>query len=531
MTSRNATVEHLAALIRDATGNLVPPARLGFLGEVAERRAAAAGLPGPADYVRALAAGELPREWQSLVSLITIKESYFFRAPQQFEVIARQVLPRLLRARAAPRRLRIWSAACARGEEPATLAMVLAEEPALAGWDWSILATDLDEEALAGARRGLYGERAVAQVPPPLLARCFQRRGKLFQLVPEILARIDYRALNLADPPYPLPSSEYDLILLRNVLIYFTRPLQARVMAYVAQLLSRKGLLFLGASETLWQIQDELEAVDLGTCYAYRHRRLPRMAAHAAAPMAAPAAGEPARAAAAAVEPHAPAAVEPHAPAAAAVPAAPTPDAASPTAATPAADAPAAAMASGRRARRASEVSTATAETAGPPADTGAPRAAATAAGGGSTEAAPAGIAPHLRSAAELLLAATRELAADRPDSARQRLDEALAADPSEPAGHALDGFLHDLGGRLEEAVAAYRAALYLDPSLFQPRLLLAGCLLRLGQRDRAEHQFREVLAALDSRRERPLAIFHLLPLPDRDQALRRCRQALNAAP
>jgi chemotaxis protein methyltransferase CheR len=472
MAAHHAAVAQLAALVAESTGNLVPAARLGFLAEVAERRARAAGLPNTAEYVRALAAGELPREWESLVPLVTIKESYFFRAPQQFEVIERQVLPRLLRARAASRRLRIWSAACARGEEPATLAMLLADQPQLADWDWSILATDLDEEALAGARRGLYGERAVALVPPPLLARCFSRCGKLFELAPELRSRIDYRSLNLAHPPFALPADEYDLILLRNVLIYFGRPLQTWVMAHVTRLLSRRGVLFLGASETLWQIQDELEAVDLGSCYCYRHRR--------ARPAAAPAPSTPR---------------------------------------------PKAAAGEARPGSRPSRAAGSRPGGVAQPAAAGAPRRLPAA---DAADAAPsAGAAPRLQSAQEMLLAAARELAANRMDAARRAVDGALAADPSEPAGHLLDGFLHDLGGSAEEAAAAYRAALYLDPSLFQPRLLLADCLLRLGQRGRAEHQYREVLAALEAGRERSAAIFDGLPLPDRDRALRRCRQAL----
>jgi len=474
MTGKHAAVAELAALVTESTGNLVPPPRLAFLAEVAQRRAQALGLATIAEYVRALAAGELPREWQSLVPLITVKESYFFRAPQQFEAIERQLLPRLLRARAASRRLRIWSAACARGEEPATLAMLLADEPALAGWEWSILATDLDEEALAGARRGLYGERAVAPVPPALLARWFNRRGKLFELAPELRSRIDYRTLNLAQPPFALPADEYDLVLLRNVLIYFGRPLQSWVMAHVTQLLSRRGALFLGASETLWQIQDELEAVDLGACYCYRHRRArPGAAQVAPAPVSrarVPAAGDPA------------------------------PRAAAPRSTVPAVTAAAAASATAGSAGSAAATASAAAGDAG---------------------------AKLPRNALEILLAAAHELAANRPGAARRAVDEALAADPSEPAGHLLDGFLHDLGGRTEEAAASYRAALYLDPSLFQARLLLADCLLRLEQRGRAEHQYREVLAALEAGRERPVGLFDGLPLPDRERALRRCRQAL----
>jgi chemotaxis protein methyltransferase CheR len=172
----SSPVQQLVSMIREATGNVIPPARAGFLEEVAQRRAHARGYPGIAEYVRALAAREIDGEWTNLVPLVTIKESYFFRAPQQFEAIRQQVLPVLVRARSGARSLRIWSAACARGEEPATLAMLLAEEPSLSGWTWTIVATDLDEEALAGARLGLYGERAVAQVPPPLLERWFKRR-------------------------------------------------------------------------------------------------------------------------------------------------------------------------------------------------------------------------------------------------------------------------------------------------------------------------------------------------------------------
>lgn len=465
MTGKHAAVAQLAALVTESTGNLVPPPRLGFLAEVAQRRAQALGLASIGEYVGALTAGELPREWQRLVPLITIKESYFFRAPQQFEAIERQLLPRLLRARAGSRRLRIWSAACARGEEPATLAMLLADQPALAGWEWSILATDLDEEALAGARRGLYGERAVAPVPPALLARWFSRRGKLFELAPELRARIDYRTLNLAQPPFALPADEYDLILLRNVLIYFGRPLQSWVMAHVTQLLSRRGALFLGASETLWQIQDELEAVDLGACYCYRHRRARSSGTAAATALAPP---------------------------------------------------------QGAAAGLASKEGAATAR----PPRRHAPLIAAPAAAAAVAAAEDAAVT-RPRSALEILLAAAHELAANRADAARRAVDEALAADPSEPAGHLLDGFLHDLGGRTEEAAASYRAALYLDPSLFQARLLLADSLLRLDQRGRAEHQYREVLAALEAGRERPVGLFDGLPLPDRERALRRCRQVL----
>ncbi len=436
-------LQRLVTLIRERTGNVVPPSRYAFLEELIERRSQARRCGSAAEYVRELETGGVPGEWENLIPLVTIKESYFFRAPQQFDIIREQILPQLVRARASAKHLRIWSAACARGEEPATLAMVLAEERALAGWTWSIMATDLDEEALAGARLGLYGERAVAQVPPPLAQRYFSPRGKLYELDPALRARIEYRLLNLAEPPYPLPARGFDLILLRNVLIYFRQPLQRRVVTHAAQHLSAEGYLFLGASETLWQIQEEgLEAAGLGSCFAYRLPREPR-AERSPTKAARPAAGPEERSVPPVVVSSRPE----------------------------------------------------------PP------------------------LKPE--DVQERLRAAARSLAGNRIDEASRALEQVLAADPSEPAGHALEGFLHDVTGRTGEAVVSYRAALYLDPELYQVRLLLADCLLRLGNRDRAEHHYREVLTHLGNDRQRDLQILEDLPFPDRLRARKRCRQVL----
>jgi chemotaxis protein methyltransferase CheR len=454
-------LQQLVGLIRDTTGNVIPTARLGFLDDVARRRAHARGFAGIDEYVAALATREIEDEWTHLIPLVTIKESYFFRAPQQFEAIRLRVLPSLLRARSGARHLRIWSAGCSRGEEPATLAMLLAEEPSLAGWEWTILATDIDEEALAGARLGLYGSRAVAQVPPPLLERWFVKRGKLFELDSELRSRILYQYLNLAHAPFVLPCTEFDLILLRNVLIYFRRPLQRRVVSQVASLLSPEGVLFLGASETLWQIQEELEAEDLGPCFAYRHRRT-----------------------AAVVE-----------------------------------------MPASARVRRTVAVSKDHKDRKDDKdrKDLKAPP---------TVPPAPVAVAEKVevvetRGVFDRLTEAIRELLENRLDEAALIVGEALAADPSEPALHALEGFVHDLRGRTEQAVASYRAALYLDAALFQVRALLGDGLLRLGDRTRAEHQFREVLSLIGGGRERSLTLLEALPLPDRARAQQRSRQVL----
>ena len=448
-------LEKLVSLIRDTTGNVISPARYAFLEEVAQRRARSRGFPSIKDYVHALTANSLDGEWESLIPLVTIKESYFFRAPQQFDIIREQVLPRLMQARAQSRHLRIRCAACARGEEPSTLAMILDSEPALAGWDWTILATDVDEGALSGARLGLYGDRAVNQVPQPLLERYFRRRGKLFELDAELRSRILYRHLNLAHGPFALPFQECDLVLLRNVLIYFRRPLQRRVISQVGHLLAPHGYLFLGASETLWQIQDDLEAVDLGSCFCYRHRTGPPPAVPVLPPRP--------------VEVKAPPPPPPPKPVPKPRPLPPLPVLEEPVA---------------------SPVNT------------------------------PFGVS-------ETLARAARCLSENQVDEAGRIIEELMQTDTSDPEAYALEGFLHDLTGRSDDATASYRAALYLDPALFQVRVMLADCQLRLGHRDLARHQYREALATLESGRDRTLTLLADLPLPDRDRARRRCQEVL----
>jgi chemotaxis protein methyltransferase CheR len=485
-------LDRLVDLVRGETGNTIARARYGFLEEIALRRAKACGAATVDDYVDQLAADAYEDEWERLVPLVTIKESYFFRAPQQFAAMERHVLPELVARRSAERRLTIWSAASARGEEPATLAIILAEHAALATWDWRVVATDVDDDALAGARRGLYGERAVSQVPPRLLERWFTKKGHLYELDESLRKKIDYRPLNLSRPPYrTLGEPSFDLVLLRNVLIYFRRPLQRRVIAEVASCLAPDGFLFLGASETLWQISDRLAAVDMHDCFAYRH---PEAVADSTRPARRvrldqlPALGQPvAKTKAPEPEP-----LEPP----------PEPSLRPRTAPLPAdveaLEARQVAEAVAGEPTVADEVET------DHPADPS-----------------------RASSAQDLLMEAARRLVGNDLDAVAPLVEDAREGDASEPAAYALEGFLADLTDRSEDAVGAYRAALYLDPDLYQVRQLLADCLFRLGHLRQAEHQFRETLASLQADRGRELVVLEELPLPSRERVVRRCRQVL----
>ncbi len=505
-------LERLVQLIREETGNVVPPARHGFLEEIAARRTRAHGFADATDYVRALAVGQLEGEWEQLVTLVTVKESYFFRAPQQFRAIERHVLPRVMAAKAGgDQTLRIWSAASARGEEPATLAMILAEHDALTSWRWKVVATDVDRDALAAAERGLYGERAVSQVPERLLERWFTRRGGLYELSQSIRDRIEYRSMNLSHLPYRgLGTEPFDLVLLRNVLIYFARPLQRRVVTEVTRNLARHGYLFLGASETLWQIYDRLAPVDLGQCFAYRHPEeveavepAPGRRSRRSAPSAPPA--RPVRSSRSGGS---------GGPAAGRTPGGSEGD---PAEASPRRPLPRSLFVSDAEA----DPGPAVQEAAPPPLDD---RTVTDEVRGDDSDHPP--LAPG-GSAQDLLVRAADALAGNRVELASRLAAQARDADPSEPGVYALEGFLDDLQGHPGEAAGAYRAALYLDPALYQVRVLLADCYARLGNRDRSAQEYRQVLSSLERSAGRDLVLLEVLPFPNRPRAQRLCRQAL----
>lgn len=271
--SRDAAVE-LAELIESVSGVVVPDRDLERLGVLATERADATGERGLAEYLARLRRDLDWEEWPVLLGRITNKESYLFRGQAQFDALNETVLPELA-SRRHVRRLRVWSAGCARGEEAATLAIVLADHPVVADWDWRILATDVDSFALDQASKGIFGRRAVSQVPAGALERYFTPRGGRFELDPDLRERIEFRRLNLAVPSLEVHGGPFDVVFLRNVLIYFRPVVQARVIASVERELADDGSLFLGASESLLALASRLEARDLGCCFCYQRRSKP----------------------------------------------------------------------------------------------------------------------------------------------------------------------------------------------------------------------------------------------------------------
>lgn len=181
---------------------------------------------------------------------VTVQESYFFRDKVPFQYFADAMLPALMARREGTRRLRIWCAAAATGQEPYSLAIALAgKERELSGWNIEIVATDFVEDALAKARKGVYSQFEVQRgLPVTLLIKHFRQVGSAWEIEPALRARVDFRVHNLLDDCGAL--GLFDVIFCRNVLIYFGEATKRAVLARLAGQLASDGYLVLGAAET-----------------------------------------------------------------------------------------------------------------------------------------------------------------------------------------------------------------------------------------------------------------------------------------
>ena len=252
-TEAPAPTEELARLAAEILGADVGAARAADLdravraaGQVAGERLEPDAL---AARLRAAAPGDPAR--RAFVEALTISETYFFRIGGQFEALAERVLPALIVGRRRTRRLRLWSAGCSTGEEAWTLAILL-ERLAPPGWDATVLATDVDESALEQARRGVYGQRSFRLTPAWVQARWLTARADGWEVDPRLRRRVRFAPLNLATDAYPSKesgTSGIDLLLCRNVLIYFTPEARARAAARLARCLAPGGWLAVAPAE------------------------------------------------------------------------------------------------------------------------------------------------------------------------------------------------------------------------------------------------------------------------------------------
>ena len=263
----------LTTLLYRAAGLAFDDSRRESLAFSVHERMRAAGCVDVASYLALVGDVAGADERQALLDEVTIPETHFFRNPPQIRALRKYVLPELLKQAGATRRLRIWSAGCSTGEEPYTIAMLLHELlPASSGWDIKVIASDISTRALAAARRGRYSERAFVMTEPVDLQRFFvlDTNNGCYEVRAEIKELVEFRHHNLVTEVPPVGPGQLDLLLCRNVTIYFDRETTRSLMERFHTSLRDGGYLFLGHAETLWQITDAFALVPLGDAFVYR---------------------------------------------------------------------------------------------------------------------------------------------------------------------------------------------------------------------------------------------------------------------
>jgi len=257
----------LSRFIHSECGIKMPVPKKVMLEARLKKRLRSLGLESYEEYCDFLFSPEgMEHERVFMINVVTTNKTDFFREPGHFEYLLQNALPELMRLCGTGTR-RIWSAGCSTGEEPYTLAMVLSEFAARSpGFNFSLLATDISTSVLEKAVRGVYKEERVEAIPQEFKRKYFMRskdRGKgLVRVVPELRALVKFRRLNFLDHDFGMRELQ-DIIFCRNVIIYFDRSTQEKVLGRLCKHLIPGGYLFMGHSETLSSL--DLPLVSVGS--------------------------------------------------------------------------------------------------------------------------------------------------------------------------------------------------------------------------------------------------------------------------
>jgi chemotaxis protein methyltransferase CheR len=197
-----------------------------------------------------------------VVEAMLTTETSFFRDIHPFETLKKTVLPELIEARRAQRQLNIWFAASSSGQEPYSVALILKEWfPELSSWRLNLFATDISHEMLNRSRTGRYTQLEVNRgLPTPLLLKWFRQEGASWQLDDRIRSMVTFSPLNLAQAWPAMPT--WDLVFLRNVMIYFDNDVKKMILGRVGRLLNKDGYLLLGGAETTLSLDDSFHRIE-----------------------------------------------------------------------------------------------------------------------------------------------------------------------------------------------------------------------------------------------------------------------------
>ncbi len=273
MPASNLDLSTLRQIVYEQTQNVLDPSRDYLFETRLSRLLRSQGTASLADLVASLQMRRNPSLERAIAEAMTINETSFFRDNRPFELLRTELLPPLIESRRHTRSLRLWSAACSTGQEAYSMAMLLLEHfPTLSTWNITIEGTDVSSEVVQRAAAGTYHRIEMNRgLPARNIVRFFDHQGEDWTIKPEVRCLCNFREANLCGPALPF-SESFDIIFLRNVMLYFSQETRRKLLVKIRRLLAPHGVLFLGSSEqpadpALWNA-----TLSGGTC-CYRPRR------------------------------------------------------------------------------------------------------------------------------------------------------------------------------------------------------------------------------------------------------------------
>lgn len=270
-TSQGVDYGYLRQLVFGLSQNVLDPSRDYLFNTRLTKLLRNQGMTHLEELVQHLKLRKNPELERSIAEAMTINETSFFRDSRPFELLRTELLPKLIEARRNTRALRFWSAACSTGQEGYSLGMLMLEHfSLLAGWNLRIEGTDICAEVVERAQAGCYHRIEVNRgLPARFVVRYFDHHGEDWTIKPEVKKMCNFRQANLCGPALPFNRAEdrFDVIFLRNVMLYFSQDRRKALLAGIHRVLAPDGILFLGSSEQPADPSIWTPVLAGGTCY------------------------------------------------------------------------------------------------------------------------------------------------------------------------------------------------------------------------------------------------------------------------
>jgi chemotaxis protein methyltransferase CheR len=252
------TFRQLRDFIYQKSGIFIPDNKKYFIENRLGKKIQEKNLKGYEDYLYVLKFGGDRNELTTLFDLVTTNETFFFREPQQFDVLGGELLARIVaeNGKAGRKDIRVWSAASSTGEEPYTIGMILAEKPESSLLRKEIYASDLSESVLASAKAAVYGSYSIRNIPELYMKKYFTatNANQQYQLSPSVKSMVKFMKVNLIEDKDSKLIRGMDVVFCRNVLIYFDEKAKQKAVSLLYDALRPNGYLFVGTSESLHNI-------------------------------------------------------------------------------------------------------------------------------------------------------------------------------------------------------------------------------------------------------------------------------------